>query len=83
MASLSESFPFGREECKEPGEVQGPSAQRAPRIRAEEKPAITDDLVRFAEVDDQRFFERHRRCVHWIPPRSSNWSCLGVKKLAS
>ena len=52
MASLSQSFPFGREECKEPGEVQGPSAQRAPRIRAEEKPAITDDLVRFAEVDD-------------------------------
>ena len=67
MASLSQSFPFGREECKEPGAMQGPSAQRAPRIKAEEKPAITDDLVRFAEVDDQRFFERHRRCVHCIP----------------
>ena len=52
MASLSQSFPFGREECKEPGAMQGPSAQRAPRIKAEEKPAITDDLVRFAEVDD-------------------------------
>jgi hypothetical protein len=67
MASLSQSFPFGREEYKGPGEVQGPSAQRASRIRAEEKPAIIDDLVGFAEVGDQRFFERHRRCVHFIP----------------
>ena len=49
MASLSQSFSFGREECKE----QGPSAQRAPRIKAEEKPAITNDLVGFAEVCDQ------------------------------
>ena len=66
MGVSIQSFPFEIEACKGPGGVQGSSAQRALWWKAAEKPAIADDFVGFDEVGDRRFFERHKRFVHWI-----------------
>ena len=81
MPAPIQSFPFDIGACKGPGGEQGLSAQREPWRKAAEKSAIADDLVGFAEVGDRRFFERHRRFVHWILRDPVNGVVRGLRNL--
>ena len=81
MAAPIQSFPFEVEAYIGPGGEQGSSAHRAPLRKAAEKPAIADDFVGFAEVGDRRFFERHRRFVHWILRDPVNGVVRGLRNL--
>ena len=81
MPAPTQSFPFDIGSCKGPGGEQGLSAQRVPWRKAAKKPATANDLLRFAEVGDRRFFERHKRFVNWIFRDPVNGVVRGLRNL--